>query len=90
MRDAPILILDEATSALDAVTEARVQRALGTLLKGRTSFVIAHRLSTVRDADLILVFDHGRIVERGTYGELLARGGHFANLVAAQLQPAAE
>jgi ATP-binding cassette subfamily B protein len=90
LRDAPILILDEATSALDAVTEARVQRALGTLLKGRTSFVIAHRLSTVRDADLILVFDHGRIVERGTYGELLARGGHFASLVAAQLQPAAE
>jgi ATP-binding cassette subfamily B protein len=90
LRDAPILILDEATSALDAVTEARVQRALGTLLKGRTSFVIAHRLSTVRDADLILVFDHGRIVERGTYGDLLARGGYFANLVAAQLQPAAE
>jgi ABC-type multidrug transport system fused ATPase/permease subunit len=90
LRDAPILILDEATSALDAVTEARVQRALGTLLQGRTSFVIAHRLSTVRDADLILVFDHGRIVERGTYGELLARGGHFASLVAAQLQPAAE
>ena len=90
LRDAPILILDEATSALDAVTEARVQRALGTLLKGRTSFVIAHRLSTVRDADLILVFDRGRIVERGTYDELLARSGHFAELVAAQLQPAAE
>jgi ATP-binding cassette subfamily B protein len=90
LKDPPILILDEATSALDAVTEARVQRALRTLLKGRTSFVIAHRLSTVRDADLILVFDRGRIVERGTYRDLVARGGRFRELVAAQLEPAVE
>ncbi|HEX8375129.1 MAG TPA: ATP-binding cassette domain-containing protein, partial [Geminicoccaceae bacterium] len=89
LKDPPILILDEATSALDAVTEARVQRALRTLLKGRTSFVIAHRLSTVRDADLILVFERGRIVERGTYRELVARGGRFRELVAAQLEPVA-
>ena len=89
LKDPPILILDEATSALDAVTEARVQRALRTLLKGRTSFVIAHRLSTVRDADFILVFERGRIVERGTYRELVARGGRFRELVAAQLEPVA-
>jgi ATP-binding cassette, subfamily B, beta-glucan exporter len=88
LKDPPILILDEATSALDAVTEAKVQRALRELLRGRTSFVIAHRLSTVRDADLVLVFDKGRIVERGGYRELIARGGRFAELVAAQLEPA--
>jgi len=72
------------------LTEAKVQRALRELLRGRTSFVIAHRLSTVRDADLILVFEHGRIVERGGYRELIAKGGRFAELVAAQLEPAAE
>ena len=75
-----ILILDEATSAVDAMTEARIQRALVKLLEGRTSFVVAHRLSTIRHADLVLVFDHGRIVERGTHGELLATGGTYANL----------
>jgi ATP-binding cassette subfamily B protein len=74
------LILDEATSAVDAMTEARIQRALVKLLEGRTSFVVAHRLSTIRHADLVLVFDHGRIVERGTHGELLATGGTYANL----------
>lgn len=88
LKDPPILILDEATSALDTVTEARVQKALATLLQGRTSFVIAHRLSTVRDADLILVFDQGRIVERGSYADLIAGDGAFARLVAAQLEPA--
>jgi ATP-binding cassette subfamily B protein len=89
LKDPPILILDEATSALDAATEAKVQKALKALLRGRTTFIIAHRLSTVRDADLILVFRRGRIVERGTFEELLARGGVFADLVHTQLGAAA-
>jgi ATP-binding cassette subfamily B protein len=84
LKDPPIMILDEATSALDTVTEAKVQKALRALLKNRTSIIIAHRLSTVREADLILVFDHGRIVERGTYQELLRHGRQFTALVAAQ------
>jgi ATP-binding cassette subfamily B protein len=88
LKNPPILILDEATSALDAATEARVSRALKTLMAGRTTFIIAHRLSTVRDADEILVFDNGRIVEQGTFNALLARQGHFANLVETQLSPA--
>jgi len=89
LKDPPILILDEATSALDAATEARVSRAMATLMKGRTTFIIAHRLCTVRDADEILVFDGGRIVERGRFAELVARGGKFAELVATQLTPQA-
>jgi ATP-binding cassette subfamily B protein len=88
LKNPPILILDEATSALDAATEARVGKALKTLMAGRTTFIIAHRLSTVRDADEILVFDGGRIVEQGTFNSLLARQGHFANLVETQLSPA--
>jgi ATP-binding cassette subfamily B protein len=87
LKDPPILILDEATSALDAATEARVSRAMATLKQGRTTFIIAHRLSTVRDADEILVFDQGRIVERGRFGDLVAAGGKFADLVATQLAP---
>lgn len=75
-----ILLLDEATSSVDAVTEARVQEALGRLLAGRTSFVVAHRLSTIRHADLVLVLDAGRIVERGTHRELLRKGGRYADL----------
>jgi ATP-binding cassette, subfamily B, beta-glucan exporter len=88
LKNPPILILDEATSALDAATEARVGKALKTLMAGRTTFVIAHRLSTVRDADEILVFENGRIVERADFNALLARQGHFATLVETQLAPA--
>jgi glucan exporter ATP-binding protein len=87
LKDPPILILDEATSALDAATEARVGRALKALMAGRTTFIIAHRLSTVRDADEILVFEEGRIVEQGDFDALLARGGRFADLVQTQLSP---
>jgi ATP-binding cassette subfamily B protein len=84
LKDPPILILDEATSALDPVTEARVTTALDEVMKGRTTFVIAHRLATIRNATRILVFDNGRIIEAGTYDELLQRGGSFADLVKAQ------
>ena len=80
LKDAPILILDEATSALDNVTEARIQRALNTLTQNRTTFVIAHRLSTVRNADIILVLKDGELVEQGRYDELVAMGGLFAEL----------
>jgi ATP-binding cassette subfamily B protein len=87
LKDPPILILDEATSALDPVTEARVSQALDEVMKGRTTFVIAHRLATVRSATRILVFADGRIVETGTYDELVQRGGSFAELVHAQFAP---
>jgi len=80
LADPRIVILDEATSSIDALTEARVQKALITLLRGRTSFIVAHRLSTIRHADLVLVLDQGRIVERGTHASLLAAGGHYAAL----------
>ncbi|MBN8898305.1 MAG: glucan ABC transporter ATP-binding protein/ permease, partial [Rhodospirillales bacterium] len=89
IKNPPLLILDEATSALDAATEARVSRALKALMSGRTTFIIAHRLSTVRDADVILVFDDGKIVEQGSFTELVARRGRFAELVETQLAPAA-
>src|SRR3984957_12448997 len=80
LKDAPILILDEATSALDNATEARIQRALRALTKDRTTFVIAHRLSTVRDADQILVLDDGRLAEQGKFEELIRMKGLFARL----------
>ena len=90
LKDPPILILDEATSALDPVTEARVTVALDEVMKGRTTFVIAHRLATIRNATRILVFDNGRIVETGSYDELVRRGGAFAELVRAQFGPDTE
>jgi ATP-binding cassette subfamily B protein len=84
LKDPPVLILDEATSALDAGTEAKVQAALDEVMKHRTTFVIAHRLSTVRNATRILVFDQGRIIESGSFDELVARNGRFAALARAQ------
>lgn len=90
LKDPPVLILDEATSALDAATEARVQKALKALMAGRTTFIIAHRLSTVRDADEILVFEGGKVVERGDFETLVRQGGRFAELVRTQLAGAPE
>ena len=85
LKNAPVLILDEATSHLDAISEAQVRHALTALMRDRTTIVIAHRLSTVRDADLIAVLDAGRVVETGTHSELIARGGLYAELVGRQL-----
>lgn len=84
LKDPPILILDEATSALDATTERKVQAALDEVMKDRTTFVIAHRLATVRNATRILVFDQARVIEQGTFDELVARNGRFAELARAQ------
>ncbi len=89
LRDPAILVLDEATSALDNETERAIQASLDTLAKGRTTITIAHRLSTVRNADRIAVLDQGRVVELGTHEELLLRGGHYATLVRGALQAAA-
>jgi ATP-binding cassette subfamily B protein len=81
-----VVVLDEATAHLDSESEVAVQRALATALQGRTSLVIAHRLSTVREADMILVLEHGRIVERGRHDELLAANGVYADLYRIQFQ----
>ena len=78
--DPPVMILDEATSSIDTHTEAIVQRGMDALMTGRTTFVIAHRLSTVRNSDAIIVLDHGRIIERGTHDELIAKKGTYYQL----------
>jgi ATP-binding cassette subfamily B protein len=90
LKNPPILILDEATSALDAATEQKLQKALDEVMRGRTTFVIAHRLATIRNASRILVFDGGRVIETGTFDELVARGGRFAELARAQFMASDE
>jgi ATP-binding cassette subfamily B protein len=84
LKDPPVLILDEATSALDSVTEARIQKTFDELAKGRTTVIIAHRLSTVRNADRIAVIEGGHIVELGSHAELLAQNGEYAALYRTQ------
>ena len=80
----PMLILDEATSSIDTRTELKVQDAFATMMKGRTSFIVAHRLSTIKSADVILVMRDGHIVEQGTHKELLEKGGFYAKLYQSQ------
>ena len=88
LRRPPILILDEATSSIDTRTEVLVQDAFEELMKGRTSFIVAHRLSTIKNADQILVMKAGNIIERGTHDELLAQGGFYKNLYEGQFAKA--
>jgi glucan exporter ATP-binding protein len=90
LKDPPILIFDEATSALDATTEKQLQAALEAATKGRTTFVIAHRLATIRNADRIIVFDQGRVIESGSFDELVAKNGRFAALARAQFMASAD
>jgi ATP-binding cassette subfamily B protein len=90
LKDAPLLLLDEATSALDTESERLVQQALETAMRGRTTIVVAHRLSTVQRADLIVAMDDGQIVEQGRHAELLARGGLYARLARLQFDAASD
>ena len=90
LKDPRILILDDSTSAVDMETEAAIRLALRQLMKGRTSFIIAHRVQSVVDADLILVFNHGRVVQRGTHSELLAQDGFYRRIYEAQTRMEAE
>jgi ATP-binding cassette subfamily B protein len=79
--------LDEATSSIDTRTELKIQDAFARMMKGRTSFIVAHRLSTIRDADVILVMKDGNVIEQGKHEELLARGGFYADLYNSQFDP---
>ena len=80
----PMLILDEATSSIDTRTEMKIQKAFGTMMSGRTSFIVAHRLSTIREADIILVMKNGNIIEQGSHSELLAKRGFYHELYNSQ------
>ena len=80
----PMLILDEATSSIDTRTEIKIQEAFNTLMKGKTTFIVAHRLSTIKEADIILVMNNGNVIETGNHEELLAQGGFYANLYNSQ------
>ena len=82
----PMLILDEATSSIDTRTEVRIQKAFARMMQGRTSFIVAHRLSTIREADVILVMKDGHIVEQGSHDELLAANGFYAKLYNSQFE----
>ena len=81
-----MLILDEATSSIDTRTEIKIQQAFASMMKGRTSFIVAHRLSTIREADIILVMDSGKVIEQGTHEELLAEKGFYAKLYNSQFK----
>ena len=81
-----MLILDEATSSIDTRTEIKIQQAFAKLMEGRTTFIVAHRLSTIREADVILVMKDGKIIEQGNHEELLAKGGFYADLYTSQFE----
>ena len=86
----PMLILDEATSSIDTRTEIRIQKAFNEMMKGRTSFIVAHRLSTIKEADIILVMKDGNIIEQGNHEELISKGGFYHNLYNSQFQKTTE